>query len=69
MYPQAYDRIRTEPEVLDADMTPADIAAILKRLKFYDRHCLIGLDRPTASSLPTSTRGRTGATFRRPSRR
>jgi len=37
--------------VLDADMTPADIVAILKRLKFCDRHCLIGLDRPVRDYL------------------
>ena len=43
--------IRDEPSVLDADMTPADIVAILKRLKFYDRHCLIGLDRPVRDYL------------------
>ena len=37
-----------EPEVLDADMRPSDIADILRRLKFDvdDEWCLIGLDRP-----------------------
>jgi hypothetical protein len=28
------NRIRNEPETLDADMTPADIADALRRLKF-----------------------------------
>jgi hypothetical protein len=32
------DRIRAEPEALDQDMTPADIAATLKRLKFARGH-------------------------------
>ena len=44
MYPQAYDRIRTEPEVLDADMTPADIVDTLKRLHFTSG-TLIKLDK------------------------
>jgi hypothetical protein len=45
MYPQAYDRIRTEPEVLDADMTPADIVDTLKRLHFTSGTLTIKLDR------------------------
>ena len=43
--------LKDPTELLDADMTPADIVAILKRLKFYDRHCLIGLDRPVRDYL------------------
>jgi hypothetical protein len=31
---RALDRIRTEPEALDQDMTPGDIAAVLRRLTF-----------------------------------
>ena len=31
------ERIRNEPSTLDADMTPADIANTLKRLKFDRR--------------------------------
>ena len=46
--------LKDPTEVLDADMTPADIVAILKRLKFYDRHCLIGLDRPVRDFLITA---------------
>jgi hypothetical protein len=45
MYPQAYDRIRTEPEVLDADMTPADIVDTLKRLHFTSGMLTIKLDK------------------------
>jgi len=45
MYPQAYDRIRTEPEVLDADMTPGDIADALKRLRFTSYTLTIKLDK------------------------
>ena len=43
--------LKDPTEILAADMTPADIVAILKRLKFYDRHCLIGLDRPVRDYL------------------
>jgi hypothetical protein len=43
--------LKDPTEVLDADMTRADIVAILKCLKFYDRHCLIGLDRPVRDYL------------------
>jgi hypothetical protein len=33
-YPASLDRIRAEPEALDQEMTPGDIAAVLRRLKF-----------------------------------
>jgi len=38
MYPQAYDRILTEPPTIDADMRPSDIADTLRRLKFGPGH-------------------------------
>ena len=41
----AFERIASEPEVLDRDMTPADIAAALQRLRFgYNRRQLVALD-------------------------
>ncbi len=37
----AFERIASEPEVLDRDMTPADIAAAVQRLRFgYNRRQL-----------------------------
>jgi hypothetical protein len=39
------DRIRTEPQTLDADMTPADIADTLKRLHFTGGTLTIKLDK------------------------
>jgi hypothetical protein len=37
----AFERIASEPEVLDRDMTPADIAAALQRLRFGYRRQLM----------------------------
>jgi hypothetical protein len=39
------NRIRTEPETLDADMTPADIADTLRRLHFTGGTLTIRLDK------------------------
>ena len=39
------NRIRNEPETLDADMTPADIADTLRRLHFTGGMMTIRLDR------------------------
>jgi hypothetical protein len=40
---ESYSR-KDQTEVLDADMTPADIVDTLKRLKFEDEFRLIGVD-------------------------
>jgi hypothetical protein len=39
------NRLRNEPPVLDADMTPADIADVLKRLHFTGGTLTIRLDK------------------------
>jgi hypothetical protein len=41
----SFDRIRTEPSTLDADMTPGDIADTLKRLHFTGGTLTIKLDK------------------------
>jgi hypothetical protein len=49
----AFERIASEPEVLDRDMTPADIAAALQRLRFgYNRRQLVALDEEPTSVIP-----------------
>jgi len=45
MHPNALDRIRAEPEALHADMTPADICDVLKRLHFSVPPVTIKLDK------------------------
>jgi hypothetical protein len=45
MHPNALDRIRAEPEALNADMTPADICDVLKRLHFSVPLVTIKLDK------------------------
>jgi hypothetical protein len=39
------NKLRNEPEVLDADMRPSDIFDTLRRLKFNDQFGLVQLDR------------------------
>jgi hypothetical protein len=41
----ANDKLRREPEVLDADMTKSDLVDTLRRLKFNDQFGLVQLDR------------------------
>jgi hypothetical protein len=38
-------------EMLDADMRPSDLVDVLRRLKFDEPYCLIGLDRPVRDYL------------------
>jgi hypothetical protein len=58
----AFERIASEPEVLDRDMTPADIAAALQRLRFgYNRRQLVALDEEVRDFLLAAvTPGRAG---------
>ena len=50
----------TDPEVLDGDMRPADIADALARLRFYDRMQVIALDREARNYLLAAVRARIG---------
>jgi hypothetical protein len=47
----ASSKIRSEPEVLDADMIRADLVDTLRRLKFSDEYCLVWIDRPVRDYL------------------
>ena len=46
---------KVQTEVLDADMTRADLVDVLKRLRFdVDEHCVIWLDRSVRDFLVTA---------------
>jgi hypothetical protein len=47
----ANDKLRREPEVLDADMTKSDLVDTLRRLKFNDEYCQLWIDRPVRDFL------------------
>jgi hypothetical protein len=44
-------KLRSEPEVLDADMRPGDLVDVLRRLKFDEPYCALWLDRPVRDFL------------------
>ena len=50
----------TDPEVLDGDMRPGDIADALARLRFYDRMQVIAIDREARNYLLAAVRARIG---------
>jgi hypothetical protein len=61
----AFERIASEPEVLDRDMTPADIAAALQRLRFgYNRRQLVALDEEVRDFLLAAVTARQGGRSR-----
>jgi hypothetical protein len=55
------DRVRAEPPMLDASMTPADVAAVLRDLKFLRGHPeTIRLDRDARDYLLDAVTARQG---------
>ena len=47
-------KLHSEPELLDADMTKADLVDVLRRLKFEEHYCALWLDRPARDFLITA---------------
>ena len=44
-------KLRSEPEVLDQDMSRCDLVDVLRRLRFEEQYCVVWLDRPVRDFL------------------